>query len=130
MPKAIVIVERVGGNGGGRPNVGAVPFSWVHCADVDLPGGYMAFVVSGTGAQLQALAAHPKFLLGQQIVTDPETGEYDWESARVAIEPEVRTMINSYLQNKKMETLGAGDNIVTLIQRFNPAFEPGDYDVN
>lgn len=128
MAKALVIAKmRTGALTRGQIDV-PQGVNFVHDGSVILPGNYKLFVITGTGAQLTNVSNHANFLVGQQIVKN-ENGSYDWENARTAIAPGAITTINTWLVANGHTALQAGDNIVTLVRKFQPDYEPGTCDV-
>lgn len=122
MAKVLVIVKMKTTLERGVPDI-AENISFVHCGSVLLPGNYKAFVVVGTGTQLQAIANHANFLVGQQITSSGDVEQ--WQDARTAIAPGAATKINTWLVNNGHEALTAEDSIVDLIRIFQPGYEPG-----
>lgn len=128
MAKALAVVKmRTGALTRGQIDV-PQGVNFVHDGSVILPGNYKLFVITGTGAQLTNVSNHANFLVGQQIIKN-ENGSYDWENARTAIAPGAITTINTWLVANGMTPLVQGDNIVTLVRKFQPDYEPGSCDV-
>ena len=125
MPRAIVITKMVQtGEDRGVPDVAnAGDLSFVHIGSGGLPGNNKAYVVTGTGAALTALASDPNFMLGQQISQDGDVTA--WEDSRTAIAPGVKGDINTWLTNNGHGTLGAEDSILDLLHVFYPGHSPG-----
>jgi hypothetical protein len=114
------------GENRGTPDVAnADDLSFVHIGEDGLPGNNKAYVVTGTGAALLALASDPNFLLGQQITWDEEGNFANWEDSRTAIAPGVLSQINAYLSDNGHGPLAAQDSIVDLLDIFYPGFSPG-----
>jgi len=134
MPKALIIAKvKTAALERGRPDLDDSGIAFVHCSSAFLPGDYQAFVVTGTGAQLTAISNHANFVVGQQITKQTDefgSVSWNWDDGRIAISgQQTVNKINNYLTNNGLQPLQAGDSVVTLIQRFNPGFVPGDYDV-
>jgi len=129
MPKAIIIAKKIAsGPGRGRPDIpDAVHF--VRLSEVDLPANYKAYIVTGPAARLQAIAAHPNFLVGQQITWDSDDDDWNWVDGQIAIAEGAKIQINTWLQNNGYDPLGAGDSIIDLIRIFAPEYEPGKSDI-
>lgn len=128
MAKALVIVKmKTGALTRGQIDV-PQGVSFVHDGSVILPGNYKLFVITGTGAQLTAVSQHANFLVGQQIIKNAD-GSYNWADAQTAIAPGAITTINTFLVANGHTALQASDNIVTLVRKFQPEYEPGTCDV-
>jgi hypothetical protein len=128
MAKALVIAKmKTGALTRGQIDV-PQGVNFVHDGSVILPGNYKLFVITGTGAQLTSVSQHANFLVGQQILIKAD-GSYDWENAHTAIAPGAITTINTWLVANGHTPLQAGDNIVTLVRKFQPDYEPGTCDV-
>lgn len=127
MAKAMAIIKMRQTVNRGAIDANIAGLSWVHCSDVDLPGAYKAFVVTGTGAQLTALSNHANFLVGQQI---RRNGDMDaWEDARTAIAAGAATRINTWLTANGYPAMTAQGTLLDLIQLFVPGYVPGQDDV-
>lgn len=117
MAKAIIIAKMMQGADRGIPDV-AQNVSFVHLGAVELPGQYKAFIVAGTGAQLTAISQHANFMVGQQITRDGEVE--NWEDAKTAIAPGAASTINTWLTNNGYDALTAENNIIDLLEVFEP----------
>jgi hypothetical protein len=115
---------------GGSPAVdfSATPIrGYVLCDQVASWGAYL---FSGTGAQLTALAAVPEVV---PIVAVTENGGTKWAELDGTIAPAVRTKLNTWLTNRGYPNIPAGWTyrrvVREIYERINPHFSLDNFDV-
>jgi len=95
----------------------------VHCATVD---NWAAYLFSGTGAQLTALAALPAAQL-IPICAVTKSGDVKWAELDTTIPSAVRTKLNTWLTNHGQPTIPAGwtyrQVVVAIFTRLHERFD-------
>lgn len=112
------------------PDFGGLALAgFVECANISNPGGWSAYLVSGSAAQLQAINALAS-VVGIVAVSE---GDVRWPELDGTISSGVRTKMNTWLSARGYPNIPAGWSyrqvILAVFRKLNDAYDFDGFDV-